>query len=313
MVLAALLWPSLSHSHECPAPVQSDVRVEFVTSDIELFWRALDQSTPASMPAVLEREYLRQGSRGLAEFTRLRIGDGAQLAAVVQAHPAYYAALRKSSRRVEEFKPVMRRAFQCLRAIYPEAVMPTVTFVIGRMNSAGTVDARNLLIGVDMFGKSDEAVMEGLGRWHRAVVAPMERLPYIVAHELIHAQQTNAGGGTLLAAALNEGVADFVGQLISGETINPHLHAFARERHAELWRDFEKDMNGRELGRWLYQGDSATGDRPADLGYYIGYRIAEAYYQQHRDKHAAVREMLAIRDPQAFLAASGYAEKVRGQ
>lgn len=312
-MLAALLLPCVARSHECPAPLKNDVQVEFVTSDIELFWRALDQSTPASMPAVLEREYLRQGSRGLAEFTRLRIGDGAQLAAVVQAHPAYYAALRKSSRRVEEFKPVMRRAFQCLRAIYPEAVMPTVTFVIGRMNSAGTVDARNLLIGVDMFGKSDEAAMAGLGRWHRAVVAPIERLPYIVAHELIHAQQSPGSADTLLAAALNEGVADFVGQLISGETINPHLHAFARVRHAELWRDFEKDMHGRDLSHWLYQGENATGERPADLGYYMGFRIAEAYYTQHRDKRAAVREMLSIRDPAAFLAASGYAEKVRGQ
>ncbi|MBC7808379.1 MAG: hypothetical protein H7145_19775 [Akkermansiaceae bacterium] len=67
-------------------------------------------------------------------------------------------------------------------------------------------------------------------------------------------------------------------------------------------------MNGKDISNWFYQGDRAK-DRPADLGYYIGYKICEAYYERAKDKNAAVRAMLETTDVAAFLKASGYAEK----
>jgi len=43
-----------------------------------------------------------------------------------------------------------------------------------------------------------------------------------------------------------------------------------------------------------------------DLGYWVGYRIAKAYYQRAADKQQAVREILEMSDPKAFLAKSGW-------
>ena len=310
-LLLALLAAHSAAAHPCPVPLTgAPPQVKFVTSDIELFWRAIDMATPETMADVLAREYLKKGSPGLADFTRMRIGDAKQLAATVKAYPAYYAALRESSRKVDAYRDTMLASFHCLQSLYPQTMMPEVYFVIGRMNSAGTVDARSLLIGVDMFGNSGTEAMAALGSWHKAVVAPVERLPNIVAHELIHAQQSNGGAETLLAAALNEGVADFIGELICGQTINPHLHAFAKDRHVEMWRAFEPAMRGKDLGRWLYQGDQATADWPADLGYVMGYRIAAAYYAAMPDKARAIRDMLRIADAEAFLRASGYAAQM---
>jgi hypothetical protein len=51
---------------------------------------------------------------------------------------------------------------------------------------------------------------------------------------------------------------------------------------------------------------TATADRPGDLGYFIGYRIAQAYYNKQTDKAAAVRAIIEVFDADAFLAASGY-------
>ena len=50
-------------------------------------------------------------------------------------------------------------------------------------------------------------------------------------------------------------------------------------------------------------------DRPADLGYYIGYKIAASYYERAPAKSQAVRDILTVRDYPAFLEASGYEEK----
>lgn len=281
-----------------------------VTSDIELFWKAYDKATPVNDLIVYRDEYLKKGSVGLQEFTRLRIGSSCNLVNSIGASPKYYAALRAPSLKIASYENRMRASFRKLKEIYPPAVFPDVFFVVGRMSSAGTLSNKGLLIGVDMFGKNDGAPLDELGHWHRAVVGSIERLPYIVAHELIHYEQKNAADETLLARAVSEGVPDFVAELIAGDTINPHLHEYANPREPELWAEFKKEMDGKSVKNWLYQGDEAK-DRPADLGYYIGYKIAESYYKRAADKNQAVREMLEIKDFRKFLAASGYDEKFR--
>jgi len=67
-------------------------------------------------------------------------------------------------------------------------------------------------------------------------------------------------------------------------------------------------MTANDNSLWLYNGNSIK-DRPADLGYYMGYKIAEAYYKNAADKKQAVRDILEIKDFAAFLKASRYEEK----
>ncbi|HEY0459432.1 MAG TPA: DUF2268 domain-containing putative Zn-dependent protease [Pyrinomonadaceae bacterium] len=286
---------------------------KFVTSDINLFWAAFDKAKPENDLIVYRDEYLKKGSVGLQEFTRLRIGSSCSLVNSISASPKYYAALRESSLKVAAYEKRTRAVFHKLKEIYPEAVFPDVYFVIGRMNSAGTLSDKGLLIGVDMFGKNEGAPVDELGVWHKAVVSSVDRLPYIVAHELIHYQQKyprESGEWTLLGKALNEGIADFVGELIAGDTINPHLDKYANPIEKELWLEFKKEMAGTDASNWLYQGDKTVG-KPADLGYWMGYKIAESYYKNAKDKKQAVREILEIKDFQKFLADSRYEGKFK--
>jgi hypothetical protein len=46
-------------------------------------------------------------------------------------------------------------------------------------------------------------------------------------------------------------------------------------------------------------------------GYWVGYRIVKAYYQQASDKRRAIREILEMSDPKAFLAKSGWYPGIR--
>ena len=68
-------------------------------------------------------------------------------------------------------------------------MFPPTYLVIGRMTSGGTTSPRALLIGVDMYGLTPGAPMDGLSDWHRTVLKSAEAVPHIVAHELIHYQQ----------------------------------------------------------------------------------------------------------------------------
>ncbi|NEM98820.1 hypothetical protein GXP69_14040 [Pontibacter sp. BT327] len=67
-------------------------------------------------------------------------------------------------------------------------------------------------------------------------------------------------------------------------------------------------MLGTDISNWLYNGLKST-DKPGDLGYYMGYKICEAYYNNSEDKKQAIKEILDIKDHQAFLEKSGYATK----
>ena len=63
-------------------------------------------------------------------------------------------------------------------------------------------------------------------------------------------------------------------------------------------------MGAGDRSGWLYGGQPEG--RPADIGYFIGYRIAQAYYDKSEDKQAAVREILQVNEFRAFLVESGY-------
>ncbi|HYY95763.1 MAG TPA: DUF2268 domain-containing putative Zn-dependent protease [Pyrinomonadaceae bacterium] len=279
-----------------------------VTSDIDNFWRAYDAARPDYCLGFFQREYFDKGSDGLKAFKRARINQ-CSFVETLAAHPRYYASIRESTLRVQSMQGQMRESFRKLKALYDGAVFPDVYFLVGCMNSGGTTADAGLLIGAEMYGRTPDTPEEELDGWLKQVLKPVELVPHIVAHELVHYQQKYpAGARTLLAASIKEGAADFVGELISGKNTNQHLHVYGNPRERELWEAFKREMNGTNTSNWLYQGESAK-DRPADLGYYVGYKICEAYYRAAKDKRQAVKDILEIKDFNRFLEDSGYESK----
>lgn len=283
-------------------------QARIVVDDLDRFWKAWDRAEGkehAERRRAFLEEYLEPGSPGLKDFVELRIGDVDQLLETIDALPRYYASLRPHTAKAAAYAARAREAFRELEALYPDAEFPDVYIVIGRLNSGGTTSERGLLIGADMYGMYPDTPTEELNDWLREVLKPMDGLPHIIAHELIHYQQDFAQSDTLLAAALREGSADFLAELISGRHINAHVHEWANPRESELWEAFREQMLGSDYAGWLYGGERPE-SWPADLGYWVGYQITAAYYEQAEDKRQAIADILAIRDFEAFLAASGY-------
>jgi uncharacterized protein YjaZ len=124
---------------------------------------------------------------------------------------------------------------------------------------------------------------------------------------LIHFQQVRGEDQTtLLAQSFAEGTADFLGEMASGAQIDNDAHRYGMAHEHALWQEFRARLDGHELYPWLYS--KPPGDRPNDLGYFIGYRIAQAYYGRAADKPRAVRDLVTAHGDgvKAILAASGY-------
>jgi hypothetical protein len=311
----ALLAPLFAQP---PEPNHDPLRAQLVTSDVPNFWRVFDKASLKDAGDLFQREYIDIGSPGLHAFLQGRIQTGRALASTVASRPKYYASIREATLSIDrkpEIKNAIQTSFRRMKEFYPDAIFPDVYFVVGRMNSAGTTDGgKGLLIGVEMNARSENTPVDELNNWERAVIGQIANLPHVVAHELIHIEQHHvnrqaiSGKATLLQNVLDEGGADFLGEMISGGIINRVQRDYGDEHEEALWTEFSVAMHGTDSSRWLYEGDRAK-DRPADMGYYIGFKICEALYKRSADKSAAIRKILAISNADAMLKESGYGEK----
>jgi hypothetical protein len=298
---------------------ESPDQAQIIVDDLERFWKAWDMAAqmPEQRKDIFQREYFDEGSAGLRAFKELRIGSVDHLLSAIDAHPRYYSAIRQQIPYAAEVEEPVRKALHKLYDLLPGAVFPNVYIVIGAMTSAGTLDEKGLLIGFEMNAMGADVPTDELSNWHESVIGTPNDLPALVVHELIHYQQfvfghedtifpQNEEGITLLNQSIVEGAADFLAELLMGEHPNQHIHEWALPREAELWAEFTVKMHGTELDQWLYEGTSAAGDRPADLGYFIGYKIVESYFEKADDKKAAVKQIVGITDIEQFLKDSGY-------
>ena len=287
----------------------------FVTSDIEHFWKAYDLGGASGSTAPFQAEYLDKASPGLADFIASRNVTASSLAGMVRSFPRYFADIRASTLRLATDGVVqgrIRDGYRKIHDMYAPAVFPPVTFLIGRFSTGGTTSSNGMLVGLEFYATSPSTPLDELPSFQRDNVRPLDSLPVIVAHEHTHILQGRAGGiamhqnKTLLEQALMEGSADFVGYLVSGGNINGRLRDYALPREHALWTEFQVAMGGTDVTRWLYNQGSATADRPGDLGYFIGYRIAEAYYARTSDKRLALKAIIEVSNATEFLAQSGY-------
>lgn len=280
-------------------------RARIVTSDIDRFWAVYDRAATAADPAALyDTEYLETGSAGLHGFINRRIGSGANLHAATQKYARYYQAMRPNTLRVKDMEGEIRASLRKFKTLYNDATFPDIYFVIGAMSSGGTSSSDGLLMGTEMFSRGGGVPVDELTPWLRNGTKPAALIPNITVHELMHFRQ-QVPENTLLAGALKEGVADFLAQLVSQGNFNEIAYAYGYANEAALKQAFAEDMKTNERKRWFGAG-SMEGDRPADLGYFMGFRIAQAYYAKAADKKEAIRTLLTYRDPERILRESGY-------
>lgn len=302
----------LKRLEQADARLADPRQAQLVTSDIPLFWRAYDKVVQDSTHAAetYEHEYFNKGSVGLQDYVQARIFSGKLFVQNQRAKPNYYRAIRPNTLRIASMEPQIRAGFVKLKALYPEARFPNVYFVIGRWNSGGTVSSNGMLIAADMNCRTPDVPLGELNLWARNGFKPLADLPALVAHEHIHYIQKQSPDRSLLKGAINEGMADFLAELTSGQQPNARLQPYGRAHEKEIWADFAKEMATPKWDNWIANSEQETPDKPADLGYFVGYKICQSYYEEMADKKQAVHDILNITDYPAFLAKSRYAEKL---
>jgi len=285
----------------------------FITTDIARFWAAYDKAMAATAEervAIFQRDYIGPGTVGLKDFAASGRLNAKTLVRTIDTHPNFFKAIRPITTRFEAQLPRTVVAFRKFKALYPEAIFPDVYFVMGQMQSGGNifrqrpVDGRGDVLGMAHHsGRGTKRLAKG--RDHVSERHPVTGRARVCSLSAEYLAQSG-----LLCACLKEGSADFLSILTAGQLIArmEGTHKWANARDRELWDEFKKEMDGKDTSHWLY-GSSGGNGRPVDLGYWMGYKISEAYFKNAADKKQAVRDMLLIKECKEFLGASRYAEK----
>ncbi|MGI4741473.1 MAG: TPR end-of-group domain-containing protein [Janthinobacterium lividum] len=307
-------WPKLlarARRLEEKTIIHRPEEVQLVTTDIDHFWQAyaLARRDTAQAKAIFQRAYFGKASVGLQDYHQLKISSDAEFAQLILARPKYYGSIRPTTLSIAAQKPQIVAAFRRFQELYPALRFQNIYFVVGGWVSGGTVSDAGLLIGADQSANGPGVDTSELNLLQRNRCGQVTEMPSLLVHELVHRNQ-GPQDGTLLSYALSEGMADFVAELVTGHITNARLHPYGNAHEKVLWVDFQKEMGGTNSKNWIANGTQETPDKPCDLGYYVGYRIVQAYYNQAPDKKQALASILSIGDAKAFLAASGYDQAV---
>jgi hypothetical protein len=270
---------------------------EIHTEDVERFYKIYDAAGGHPTADQLQRDYLDAGSEGLHHLAELRKVTGERIAATLSKHPELYVKARGCMAVLPQVRGRVEVALRNLVRLYPQARMPPVTIAVGRGKPVGVGSpVTGLQIGLEALCSAE---------WMNPNVE--DRFVHVIAHEYAHVQQVRAlvddEHPTVLERSLIEGAAEFVAELTSGNTGFTHFGRLTRGREREIETAFAADLDRTELSRWV---DNSTMEQGNDLGYWVGYRIVKAYYQRAADQQQALREILELSDPHAFLAKSGW-------
>jgi Predicted Zn-dependent protease (DUF2268) len=297
-----------------PTYTTNPAQFKVIDTDVRNFWTAYDlvQKNPANAEKIYMDSYINKGTMALQYYYLNKIDNINNFVYMHNLREKYYKSIRANTLKAATLKDTYKKSFVNLKKIYPQAIFPPVYFVIGKLNSAGTVSSEGLILGIDQACMAPTADTTELSNWEKNNISTFENLPYTVAHELIHFQQDGmASDTTLLRAAIREGMGDFIGELISGKSANENLLVYGKGKEKSIWADFKQEMFLNRGHNWIANGEQLNSNKPSDLGYWVGYQICKAYYEQAKNKKKAIYEMLHISDYKKFLEQSKLEEKFK--
>ncbi len=121
----------------------------------------------------------------------------------------------------------------------------------------------------------------------------MKDLAFTNVHEYVHTQQKSGENENLLERSAREGIAEFVTvKALNLPSFTPAIE-FGKNNEPRIKNAFAQQMFNPSYSFWLYN-DVENQFKTRDLGYYVGYAIAEKFYEKANDKKLAIQELIDL-------------------
>lgn len=273
------------------------------TSDVDNFWTAYDKITQTKDSVLqykyLNEDYLSKGTEGLKLIREARNYTDKDYINAINSYPKFWNSVRKNTLKSKNLSKDLNKGIKKLRLIYPELKPANIYFTIGALRTNGTIKDGSVLIGSEIAMTDKNTITDEFPENQRNArrlyfdSEPINNLILLNAHEYVHTQQ-KLPANNLLSNVIYEGIAEFVStKAMNVPSVAPAI-AYGKKNNEKVRARFEQEMfTLNNLNKWLW-GDSPNEFGVRDLGYYVGYQMAENYYNQANNKQNAIKELIEL-------------------
>jgi hypothetical protein len=294
-IIISLLSATLNAQPNYPTDPNN---AELITQDLEVFLKAYSLLNEESdTAAILQINYLDKGTPGLQEYIQKHQLTADLIKEAIGRDPESYNTLPAFLKFVQSMNEPYKETLSNYSKIVPNAVFPPTYILVGANRGIGQASKSGQLISVTRLVSKTEVLMP------------------LIIHELTHFQQAMTLGfenyislyqnPDMLGFCIREGSAEFITYLTLNEITQSKSLQYLNDNEADLWLKFNTDLETENSTDWLWETIGRE-DIPMLLGYVMGYKIADSYYQNADNKSLAVMDILAAFDYGVFLSASRY-------
>jgi len=272
-----------------------------VTSDIDNFWNAYDKIT-STTDSVQQYQYINElfldkGSPGLKAIRKVRNYSAKSYIDAINDYPLFWKSVRENTYQSKSMASGLEAGIQKLEKLYP--LKPAkIYFTIGALRTNGTTLDDKVLIGSELAMADTNTVSSEFPDLfshlpHFFKTSPIDHVVLLNIHEYVHTQQKSKGGYNLLSQCIFEGVAEFVSVIAMEQASASPAVAYGAAHPEKVRARFETEMFSPNWNDWLYN-NFENEFQTRDLGYYVGYAIAEKYYNEAINKKQAIKELIEL-------------------
>ncbi|MCK8481629.1 DUF2268 domain-containing putative Zn-dependent protease [Psychroserpens algicola] len=297
----------------CDTTSKDSNTIEMHFSDIDNFWKAYDKiksiQSHAERTKIIQKDYIDQSSKGLKLLIKKDKLTAADYATFLK-DTVFFNSIKQVTLDAKKDTLKIRKHLRDFTRLYPKAKFNDIYFVIGQFKRAGTVIDSSMIIELEKNAKSEHTKSAFLfSKDQLNNLNDHTSLIPLVIHEQVHVNQKNINTRTLLSKSICEGSADFLMYLQTGKFPSSlkETYAYGEANEAKLWIKFQTDLdiNYKYIKTdWFYNYDRK--DIPPDLGYFMGFKICEKFYNDAEDKNKAITFMLDSSNSQELLELSQY-------
>lgn len=273
-----------------------------VTTDIDNFWKVYDKvsATQDSVKQLqyLNDEFIAKGSPGLKAIMQARRYTPQQYLKVIKDYPRFWKSIRANTQKAKGLSKELEQGIGGLKKLYPALKPAKIYFTVGALGTNGTTLDSLVLIGSElaMADKNTKTAEFPEMRQHLKTYFasnPIDDIVFLNIHEYVHTQQSNNLKAHLLSQCLREGIAEFIAEKVSGKPSSIPAMQYGKAHAQAVKVQFQKEMFNYSYHSWLWS-NARNKFNVRDLGYYIGYTMADKYYQKNNDTLKAIKELIEL-------------------
>lgn len=280
--------------------VPSEAKI--ISTDIKNFIDAYNSlSQDKDSISIFQEMYFDNASPGMKEYLTKHSFNAEDLIREMRMHPEKYSGVEKFYDRLSEFETDYLKELEAYKSVMPNAMFPPVYLIVGNYTGIAQASKLGQLVTIE-----------------KATEEP-DKLLTLMIHELTHFQQAMNMGiekytgvyakqDNMLDLILREGCAEFV----TYKLVRKNEDQFSRlkkyeENEAELWKKFMSDLKEQQSAYWLsVTPENSENGNTILLGYAVGYKIIEAYYNHVGNNEQALDDILNLKDALVILENSNY-------